>query len=78
MKTAISVPDEVFEAAEVFAQRHGLSRSQLYSSAVSEFIATHRTERVTEALNRIYGQETSELDSGLAELQAQAVESETW
>lgn len=78
MKTAISVPDDVFEAAEAFAERHSMSRSQLYSSAVAEYIAERRTDGVTEALNRIYGETSSELDPALAALQDEVIESERW
>jgi hypothetical protein len=31
MKTAISLPDKLFQVAEAFAQEHGLSRSELYA-----------------------------------------------
>ena len=34
MKTAISIPDEVFRSAERLAQRLGVSRSELYAKAV--------------------------------------------
>ncbi len=53
MKTAISIPDEIFDEAERLARRTGKSRSQLYSEAVSEYVARHDPERVTEQLNRV-------------------------
>jgi metal-responsive CopG/Arc/MetJ family transcriptional regulator len=46
MKTAISVPDSVFEAAEQLAHRLGLSRSELYAKAVEEFISAHKNQDV--------------------------------
>ncbi len=70
MKTAISIPDPLFQAAEELAQRLELSRSQLYSKAVEFFVRSHRQEGITEALNRVYAEESSELDSGWAAIQA--------
>ena len=55
MKTAVSVPDEVFKSAEVLAKRLKLNRSQLFSRALSEFLARHSPDEVTAALNRVCG-----------------------
>ena len=62
MKTAISIPDEVFEAADRTAKKLGVSRSELYSTAVHEFIERHRVEDVTSRLNEVYGSSRSDLD----------------
>jgi len=56
MKTAISVPDEVFHAAERHAKRARKSRSQLYTEALSEYLARHAPDEVTEAMNRVIEQ----------------------
>jgi metal-responsive CopG/Arc/MetJ family transcriptional regulator len=53
MKTAISVPDDVFKAAERLARRTKKPRSQLYSDAVREYVARHAPEEVTEAMDRV-------------------------
>ncbi len=53
MKTAISVPDDIFADAERLAKRLKKSRSQLYSHALREFVARHADDRVTEALNEV-------------------------
>ena len=53
MKTAISIPNSIFEAAERFAQRLGVSRSQLYTTAVSEYLRKNRHEQITEKLNEV-------------------------
>ena len=52
MKTAISIPDETFEAAETLAGRLGLSRSELYATAVAEYLARHRTAGCARASRR--------------------------
>ncbi|MDH3605152.1 MAG: ribbon-helix-helix domain-containing protein, partial [Candidatus Tectomicrobia bacterium] len=53
MKTAISIPDTVYEHAEQLARRLGKSRSQLYSEAVAEYLARHDPEGMTEDMNRV-------------------------
>jgi metal-responsive CopG/Arc/MetJ family transcriptional regulator len=56
MKTAISLPDDVFRAAERHARRAKKSRSQLYAEAISEYLARHAPDEVTEAMNRVIDQ----------------------
>ncbi len=53
MKTAISVPDDLFRAAERHARRVRKSRSQLYAEALTEYLARHAPDEVTEAMNRV-------------------------
>lgn len=60
MKTAVSVPDPVFERAEKTARRLGKSRSQLYSEALAEYVARHDPDEVTDAMDRV----CEEVDSG--------------
>ncbi len=78
MKTAISIPDEVFCAAEELSRRLGMSRSQLYSQAVAAFITSHRSTGVQEMLDAIYGEEDSARDPVLAHWQALALPREDW
>jgi len=51
MKTAVSVPDDVFEKAERFARREGRSRSDVYSAALREYVARHAPDELTEAID---------------------------
>jgi len=53
MKTAVSIPDDVFEDAERLASRLQTSRSQLYARALSEFVARHDDDQVTSAMNQV-------------------------
>jgi metal-responsive CopG/Arc/MetJ family transcriptional regulator len=53
MKTAISLPDDVFHAAERHARRTRKSRSQLYAEALSEYLTRHAPDEVTAAMNRV-------------------------
>ena len=51
MKTAISLPDDLFQAAERHRRRQGKSRSQLYAEALSEYLSRHGPDEVTEAMD---------------------------
>jgi predicted transcriptional regulator len=53
MKTAVSLPEEVFERAERLARRLQKSRSALYREAVAEYVARHDPEAITEAMNQV-------------------------
>lgn len=63
MKTAISLPDEIFERAERLARRLKKSRSELYREAVAEYVARHDPEAVTEALDQLCEQVDAKPDS---------------
>src|SRR6185369_14642826 len=70
MKTAISLPDPLFEAGERAAVRLGLSRSELYAKALASFLKEHEGEAVTLAINRALGGARPRLDPVLAGAQA--------
>jgi metal-responsive CopG/Arc/MetJ family transcriptional regulator len=53
MKTAISIPDDLFAGAERLARKTKKSRSQLFSEAVREYIARHASDDVTDAMDRV-------------------------
>ena len=78
MKTAISIPDELFESAELFARRRGISRSELYATALRHYLREHRSEGITEQLDAIYGAEPSVLDPAIARLQARSLPNDAW
>ena len=78
MKTAISIPDPIFQSAEVMAQKLAISRSELFTKAISEYIETHKYQDVTESLNQVYVELSSGLDKKLIEMQANSIEKEIW
>ncbi len=53
MKTAISLPDPIFQEAERFARRAGKSRSRLYGEALAEYLERHSSDAITETLDRV-------------------------
>lgn len=56
MKTAVSVPNEVFARADALAKATGRSRSEVYSAALAEYVARHAPDEVTAALDKVVGQ----------------------
>ena len=63
MKTAISIPDEIFAGAERLAKRLKRSRSELYSLAISEYVARHAPDQVTEAMDEALATVDEPIDS---------------
>jgi len=63
MKTAISLPDEIFEDAERLARRMKKTRSALFAEAVAEYVARHEPEGITEEVNRIADELDTHLDA---------------
>ena len=53
MKTAVSIPDDVFEKVERLARRANRSRSEVFSAALAEYVARHAPDEVTEAMDRV-------------------------
>lgn len=78
MKTAISLPDDLFSAADALAGRLGVSRSELYATAVAEFLAKHSQDDITARLDRVYADQSSTLDPGLHRAQLRSIGSDNW
>jgi metal-responsive CopG/Arc/MetJ family transcriptional regulator len=78
MKTAISLPDDIFTSADRLARRLGVSRSQLYATAVAEFVAKHHGGDITARLDAVYGTQPSRLDPATRRAQARAVRTAEW
>ena len=78
MKTAISIPDNIFQAAENMAQHLKVSRSELFTTAISEYMKRNRNKDITKSLNKIYGDEDSAIDDELASMQMNSFHQENW
>jgi metal-responsive CopG/Arc/MetJ family transcriptional regulator len=73
MKTAISLPDDLFDEAERVARKAGISRSELYATAIKKYLESFRKDRITEELNTFYDAYRDESDPFLrraAEMQS--------
>ena len=53
MKTAVSIPDDIFERAERLARREQRSRSDVYAAALGEYVARHAHDEITDTMNRV-------------------------
>ncbi len=78
MKTAVSIPDDVFEDADRLAHRLGHSRSQLYSRALREFVARHEPSSVTAALDAVVAEEEPSIDAFVARAGRRTVARSDW
>jgi len=80
MKTAISIPDDIFEQADRLAKARGWSRSELYANAVSAFVNSERFSGVRKKLDSVYGggTEDSTVEPLLANAQARSIAKENW
>jgi hypothetical protein len=80
MKTAISIPDSLFKAAERLAGRLGVSRSELYRRAIGRYLEEHSHEVIRERLDRVYGDEPGggRLDPAIEYLQDASLPEDEW
>lgn len=78
MKVAVSIPEELFESAESLGKRLRVSRSRLYATALSEFLAKHQGRKVTDRLNQVYAAEDGRLDDRLAQMQRRSLNPDAW
>ena len=78
MKTAISIPDDIFQSAEQLARRLGVSRSELYVQALTSYLQEHHEDGVTAALNAIYEDIRAQLDPVLQRVQRRSLPQDDW
>ena len=78
MKTAISIPDKVFSSADSLARKLKISRSELYTKAVEQFVTEHARIDVREKLDQVYAAEPSTMDPALAGAQSASIGREDW
>ena len=78
MKTAISIPDPVYDAAERMSKRLGLSRSQFYTQAVYSYVKRLTQKSVKEALDEVYSSEPSRVDPLLTNMQKRSLRRKDW
>lgn len=78
MKTAISIPDDIFISADHLAKRMNMSRSELYTHAIRQYLSECRHYRVTEKLNEVYLSENTTIDPVILKAQALSIPAEEW
>jgi predicted transcriptional regulator len=78
MKTAISVPDDLFTEVEQLARRLKRSRSRVYADAIREYLARHDPDAITTALNRVHADQDDGLDPAVRAAGQQLLRSVDW
>lgn len=78
MKTAISVRDNLFKRAEKFARKNSISRSQLFSDAIEEYLDKREADEITANLNRVYSKEASSVDPIVFKMALMSLPKDKW
>ena len=78
MKTAISIPDDIFASADRLAKRLQMSRSELYARAVKRYVAECRHTGVKEKLDEVYAFAADSVDPTVLNAQAASIPMEEW
>jgi metal-responsive CopG/Arc/MetJ family transcriptional regulator len=78
MKTAISIPDTVYQQGERLARRLKKSRSQLYCDALAEYVARYDSQAITDAMNRICTEVDSHSDAAVSAAARRVLERSEW
>jgi Arc/MetJ-type ribon-helix-helix transcriptional regulator len=78
MKTAVSIPDDIFEKVERLARREKRSRSEVFSAALREYVARHSPDEVTDAINRVCDRIGDQSDEFVATAARRILEKTEW
>lgn len=78
MKTAVSVPDDLFRMAEATARRLRVSRSELYAKAIADFLKGQQGSALTARLNDVYSRHPAKVDAGLHRAQLKSLGKDAW
>jgi metal-responsive CopG/Arc/MetJ family transcriptional regulator len=78
MKTAVSMPDDLFQQAEAAARRLRVSRSELYATALAEFLKQQDTRSITQRLNELYSRHPAKVDPALHRAQLKSLKNSEW
>ena len=78
MKTAVSIPDDLFEAAEKVAAEEKTSRSRLYANALTAYLREERGRQITEQMNRVLEEIDQTPDPAWTAVQIAALKRSEW
>ncbi len=77
MKTAISLPDDLFRQAETTAREMGISRSQLYAAALTAYVRRHRSADILKRINEVCDHQDTSLDPVVNRMQILSLDHES-
>lgn len=78
MKTAISLPDKLFEETDQLAKFLGITRSELVQRALGSYLSQNKYLGVTAKLDEVYSKVTSNTDFDLIRAHVDSFEDEDW
>ncbi len=78
MKTAVSLPNDLFHKAELTAKSLHISRSKLYARAIEDFLKRSQPDSVTERLNALYSIESNQLDPEFQHAELELLKKSPW
>lgn len=78
MKTAVSIPDDLFRQADALARRCGKSRSQVYREALVEYLRRRDAHVVTSELDELVDALDPEPDSWVEKTGRRVLERSEW
>jgi metal-responsive CopG/Arc/MetJ family transcriptional regulator len=78
MKTAVSLPDDLFRKADAAARRLRVSRSKFYATAIAEFLERRQIDALTERLNEVYSHQTASVEAALHRAQIKSLGKGNW
>jgi len=69
MKTDISIPNRIYQAAEKLAKELGVSLSELYTAALIAYVSEHNKKNIAEKLDTVYVTKSSNIEPEMVEMQ---------
>lgn len=63
IKTAISIPKNLFEATSQLAEELNVSRSHLFAMAIQDFIERRKNRALLAQINEVYGRSLDDEES---------------
>ena len=78
MKTAISVPDDVFELSERLAKKLKVSRSQVYAMGIRKLAEENDKKALVAKINKVCEEVDTSLSPFWKEMQSRALPKDEW
>jgi hypothetical protein len=78
MKTAISVPDDVFELSEKLAKKLKVSRSQIFAMGVKKLAEEYNEEELIANINKVCEKVDTSVDPVLFKMAMMSLPREEW
>jgi predicted transcriptional regulator len=78
MKTAVSIPDDLFRRADALAHKLGKSRSELYREALADYLERRDPQAITAALNAVADELAADRAGFVAEAARRTLERSEW